>query len=111
MPRTKRKDVLKAIRLAGYHGDKELATRLYVKNWVSLEAFAREFDIGAAMRESGMPCDCFECGKADRDAALPEDWPARKAQPSGKSKTMAMVGALPRAAVRVAMRKAPSLRG
>ncbi len=111
MSRMKRKDVLKAIRIAGYHGDLERATLLYVKNWVSLEAFGREFDAGVAMRQSRIPCDCFECGKADRDAALPGDWPARKAQPSGKGKTMAMAGALQRAAVRVAMRKAPSLRG
>ena len=69
MPRIKRKDVLTAIRIAGYHGDIERAIHLYVKNWVSLEAFGREFDAGAVMRESGMPCDCVVCNKGETDAA------------------------------------------
>jgi len=69
MPRMKRKDLLTAIRVAGYHGDKERAFLLYVKNWVSLRAYGREFDAGAAMRRNGDPCDCFDCRKGETDAA------------------------------------------
>ena len=61
MPRMKHKDVLTAIRAAGYHGDKEGGKLLYIKNWVSMTAYRREFDAGAAMRENGLPCDCVQC--------------------------------------------------
>ena len=61
MPRVKRKDVLAAIRVAGYHGDKESGIRLFLKNRVSLEVYSREFDAGAAMRQSGVPCNCVIC--------------------------------------------------
>jgi len=67
MARMKRKDVLTAIRVAGYHGDKERGILLYVKNWISLETYVREFDAGAAMRENGVPCDCLDCTKGDTD--------------------------------------------
>jgi hypothetical protein len=61
MPRMKRKDALRAIRAAGYHGDRELGMHLYLKNWISLSAFSREFETGVAMRRSGVPCDCLNC--------------------------------------------------
>jgi len=61
MPRMKHKDVLTAIRAAGYHGDKERGRLLYIKNWVSLMAYRREFDLGAAMRQNGVTCDCAQC--------------------------------------------------
>jgi hypothetical protein len=61
MARNKRKDVLAAIRVAGHHGDYELARLLYIKNWVSLSAFRREFETGAALRQSGVPCECSVC--------------------------------------------------
>ena len=69
MPRMKRKDVLAAIRAAGYHGDKDLAILLYLKNWVSLRAFGREFDAGVTMRQNGVPCDCAVCRKPEAAAA------------------------------------------
>lgn len=65
MPRMKRKDVLAAIRAAGYHGDEELGVHLYVRNWVSREVYRREFDTGAAMRKIGLPCECFQCRKSE----------------------------------------------
>ena len=65
MIRMKRKDVLTAIRAAGYHGDRERAMLLYVKNWVSFRVYAREFEAGVAMRHNGVPCDCFECKKGE----------------------------------------------
>jgi len=63
MPRMKRKDVLNAIRVAGYHGDRERGILLYLKNWISLPVYGREFDAGVAMRHNGVPCDCPECQK------------------------------------------------
>ena len=62
MARMKRKDLLTAIRGAGYHGDKERALQLYLKHWVSQAVYAREFEIGAAMRVMGLPCECDDCG-------------------------------------------------
>ena len=64
MPRMKRKEVLAAIRIAGYHGDKERGILVYLKNWVSLPVYGREFENGEAMRRNGIPCDCSECTKA-----------------------------------------------
>ena len=61
MARMRHKDVLKAIRVAGHHGDEELGMLLYVKNWVSLSVYRREFEAGAARRRSGVPCDCSVC--------------------------------------------------
>ena len=75
MARMKRKDVLTAIRDAGYHGDKERGILLYIKNWVSLRVYGREFDAGAAMRQNGATCNCSECKKGERDAA--DDAPSR----------------------------------
>jgi hypothetical protein len=61
MARMKRKEVLSAIRVAGYHGDIERAMHLYVKNWVGYRAYGREFEAGVAMRKNGTPCDCLKC--------------------------------------------------
>jgi hypothetical protein len=68
MLRMKHKDALRAIRAAGYHGDRELGMHLYLKNWISLSSFAREFDTGAAMRQSGLPCDCLNCKRRTGDS-------------------------------------------
>ena len=68
MPRMKRKDALRAIRSAGYHGDRELGMHLYLKNWISLSAFDREFETGVAMRRSGVPCDCMNCRRRVADS-------------------------------------------
>jgi hypothetical protein len=69
MPRMKHKDVLTAIRAAGYHDDKERGILLYIKNWVSLRKYSREFEAGAEMRLNGATCDCVECRKGETDAA------------------------------------------
>ena len=68
MARMKRKEVLTAIRAAGYHGDRELAILLYIKNWVSFRVYSREFEAGVAMRQTGVPCDCFERNKGEPHA-------------------------------------------
>jgi hypothetical protein len=74
MARMKHKDVLTAIRVAGYHGDIERAMHLYVKNWVGYRAYGREFEAGMAMRRNGVPCDCVECRKS-QTAAPPKGVP------------------------------------
>ena len=72
MARIRHKDVLAAIRVAGYHGDQELGMLLYLKNWVSLSTYRREFEAGAALRRSGSPCDCSLCTKTHPpDSSLP----------------------------------------
>jgi hypothetical protein len=73
MPRIKRKDVLKAIRIAGYHGDEEQGILLYVKNWVSREVYRREFEAGAALREQVAPCDCPDCTECNPGEASSVD--------------------------------------
>lgn len=65
MARFRRKDVLMAIRVAGYHGDQKSGILLYVHNWVSLETYSREFNAGVEMRQMGVPCDCFKCRRTD----------------------------------------------
>jgi hypothetical protein len=59
----KHKEVLTAIRAAGYHGDIERATLLYIRNWVSFRVYGREFETGVAMRQKGVHCDCPECNR------------------------------------------------
>jgi hypothetical protein len=68
MVRMKRKEVLTAIRAAGYHGDIERAMLLYVRNWVSFRVYGREFQTGVAMRQNGVPCDCLECSRRESRA-------------------------------------------
>jgi hypothetical protein len=65
MARMKHKEVLTAIRAAGYHGDIERAMLLYVRNWVSFLVYGREFETGVAMRRNGIPCDCLECSRRE----------------------------------------------
>jgi len=66
MPRMKHKDVLTAIRAAGYHDDKERGILLYIKNWVSLRKYSREFEAGAEMRLNGPRAIALNAGKARR---------------------------------------------
>ena len=66
MPRTKRKDVIAAIRAAGYHHDKERGLILYVENRISLPVYQREFNAGAEMSQNGVPCTCVKCKEAGR---------------------------------------------
>jgi hypothetical protein len=68
MPRVRRKDVLAAIRIAGYHGDKEGGLTLYIENRVSLQVYRREFNSGAEMRQTGLPCSCFQCARPGFDS-------------------------------------------
>ena len=56
-----RKELLEAIKVAGYHGDHEEAARLYVENRISRETFDKLLFIGQKMRASGVPCSCSEC--------------------------------------------------
>ena len=83
MPRLKRKDMLAAIRVAGYHGDKERGILLYVKNRISLQVYRREFGEGAAMRQSGIPCNCSECRKSAQGAPM---------RPSGRQSMIRISG-------------------
>lgn len=68
MVRMKRKEVLTAIRAAGYRGDIERAMRLYVRNWVSFRVYRQEFEAGVAMRQRGVPFDCLECSRHEPHA-------------------------------------------
>lgn len=68
MARMKRKEVLTAIRAAGYRGDIERAMLLYVRNWVSFRVYRQEFETGVAMRQNGVPYDCLECSRGERNA-------------------------------------------
>jgi hypothetical protein len=79
MARVKHKEVLTAIRAAGYHGDIERAMLLYVRNWVSLRVYGREFETGVAMRQIGVPCDCPECNRGKPHAPRPDGQPRLKA--------------------------------
>jgi len=65
----KRKNVLAAIRDAGYHGDTDAGFLLYLENWVSLSTYEREFASGAAMRQNGVPCSCWKCHRHQNDGA------------------------------------------
>ena len=82
MTRVRHKDVLAAIRAAGYHGDKERGFVLYLENWVSLRSFQREFALGAEMRQNGVPCTCLECEESQAGIAQRE--PNRTEGPNRK---------------------------
>jgi hypothetical protein len=56
-----RKDAINHIRVAGYHGDVQRGTRLYIENRVSYAAHLEAFREGAQARRSGMKCSCHDC--------------------------------------------------
>ena len=50
-----------AARIAGYHDNKALFTRLVVESSVSRGVLDKAWREGRRQRESGMPCDCYSC--------------------------------------------------
>lgn len=60
---SKRNDIIRQIRYAGYHEDRARFTRLYIENRISLTVAHREYNTGRRMRENGIPCGCAECQK------------------------------------------------
>ena len=59
----KRKDVLESIKLAGYHNDSRLFTRLLCENRISRKAADDAYRAGTILRGTGFVCTCSDCIK------------------------------------------------
>lgn len=60
----KRADLINALVFAGYHGDRERATRLYTEHHISLREAGDAYARGVEARNAGKPCGCPECSRA-----------------------------------------------
>ena len=65
----KRKDALRLITFAGYHGDRATFTRLYIEHRISLAAGNEAFRAGARAKERGIRCGCSDCTASSASSA------------------------------------------
>ena len=64
-----RRDIdIGAARIAGYHDDRGLFTRLVVESRVRRDVLDEAWRKGRRQRELGMRCDCYYCEKERRGA-------------------------------------------
>ena len=57
----KRKDALNWVKIAGYHNNSELGTRVYIESRLSRRAYDDAWASGMDAKRNGMPCTCREC--------------------------------------------------
>lgn len=57
----RRKDALRAIRFAGYHGERAPLVRLFVEARIAWDRARAEWEAGARARAEGLPCGCPAC--------------------------------------------------
>lgn len=60
----KRVDVINHLTFAGYHGDREKFTRLYIENNISYGAAKAAYEQGRSALARGVRCLCPDCTKA-----------------------------------------------
>lgn len=57
----KRKAVIAALRVAGYHADTTAWVRLYVENRISKAVADEAWASGREAKKNGVKCDCNQC--------------------------------------------------
>jgi hypothetical protein len=56
-----RKQILEAIKVAGYHNDDKAFLRLYTENHISYTAAQEARTKGIRARQQGVRCSCYAC--------------------------------------------------
>lgn len=59
----KRKEAIRAARVAGYHNNVKQLTRLLIESRIARKLVRAAFQRGAAARAAGVPCTCGACIK------------------------------------------------
>lgn len=59
---SKREQVLQAVKVAGYHEDRAMGTRLYVEGRISMASYLQAFNAGRRAKVAGVKCGCLDCG-------------------------------------------------
>ena len=59
-----RKDAIAAIRVAAYHNDMMLVTRIYSESRISYAAMKDAISAGQMAKNKGIPCGCMFCKEA-----------------------------------------------
>jgi len=49
------------LRIAGYHGDRALWTRVYVENRIGYQTAKKAWAEGERMKANGVGCTCADC--------------------------------------------------
>lgn len=57
----KRKDLIAAIRFAGYHNDIKTGTRLFIEYRIARAVYDEAFNAGRAAKANGVGCSCINC--------------------------------------------------
>jgi hypothetical protein len=58
---TKRETAIQIAKIAGYHNDGKSFIRAIVENRVNRQTMNQAWALGEKMRQSGVPCSCYEC--------------------------------------------------
>lgn len=64
MIRMGRKNALTKIRMAGFHEDRGMGTRIMIDAHISIGVYQKEFQKGRDMKKAGVRCDCLDCRPA-----------------------------------------------
>ena len=62
-PRLTRRQTLDRVRMAGYHGDRARATRLYVEGRAAIGAVQLAYAEGERAKAAGVRCACRKCSR------------------------------------------------
>ena len=57
----RREKVLQAVKIAGYHNDTAMGTRLLIEGHLPITLYQRMFHEGRQAKEGGIRCYCMEC--------------------------------------------------
>lgn len=58
---TKREKAIATLKVAGYHQDKSLFTKVYIENRLNIQVAQQAYEVGYKMKQNGMKCNCCEC--------------------------------------------------
>lgn len=58
---TKKQTLIQLIKIAGYHNDTKIGTRLFVENRITRADYDAAFHAGLAAKAAGQICTCSQC--------------------------------------------------
>ena len=71
---TKRDMALTAAKIAGYHNDTKMFTRLLIEARVNRQAMNSAWCHGMSARQHGVKCGCRDCNLADSENGIDPDF-------------------------------------
>jgi hypothetical protein len=65
-----RKQAILLARVAGYHRDHKIFTRLMIESHIAMRILKAAWKGGVLAKEAGVPCDCDRCASGELDFRL-----------------------------------------